>query len=53
MNSYSKFKVFLEQTAPLIDFYSGRGQLVQINGEQPVAQVTTELRAAVRNALAQ
>lgn len=48
-----RIKVFMEQTAPLIEFYTGRGQLIQINGEQPVAQVTVELRAAVKNALAQ
>lgn len=47
-----RIKVFMDQTAPLIAFYRERGQLVQINGEQPVAQVTAELRAAVQNALA-
>jgi adenylate kinase len=47
-----RIKVFMEQTAPLIEFYTGRGQLIPINGEQPVAQVTTELRAAVQAALA-
>jgi adenylate kinase len=46
-----RIKVFLEQTAPLIEFYTGRGQLIRIDGEQPVAQVTAELRAAVNRAL--
>ncbi len=48
-----RIKVFMEQTAPLIKFYTGRGQLIRIDGEQPVARVTAEMRAAVQNALSQ
>lgn len=42
-----RIKVFFSQTAPLIDFYRGRGQLVEIDGEQPIPAVTEALRAAV------
>ena len=48
-----RIRVFMEQTAPLIEFYTKRGQLIQINGKQPVAQVTAELRAAVQKVLSQ
>lgn len=46
-----RIKVFLQQTAPLIDFYQKRGQLVEIDGNQPVAAVTRALRSAVKAAL--
>lgn len=46
-----RIKVFLQQTAPLIDFYQKRGQLVEIDGNQPVAAVTGALRSAVKAAL--
>lgn len=42
-----RIKVFFEQTAPLIEFYEKRGQLVTIDGEQPIAVVTTALRTAI------
>jgi len=48
-----RIKVFLEQTAPLADFYRRRGQLVEIDGEQPVAAVTEQVRAAVKRAFAE
>jgi len=48
----NRIKVFFAQTAPLIDFYSGRRQLVEINGEKPIAEVTAALLAAAATALA-
>lgn len=42
-----RIRVFMEQTAPLIDFYRSRGRLVEIQGEQSVADVTAQLHAAV------
>ncbi len=45
-----RIKVFFDQTAPLIEFYQKRGQLVEIDGEQPIAAVTTALQAAVEAA---
>ena len=46
-----RIKVFIEQTAPLVGFYRERGQLVEIDGEQPVAVVSDVLRAAVKTVL--
>jgi adenylate kinase len=48
-----RIKVFLEQTAPLAEFYRRRGQLVEIEGEQPVAAVTQQVRTAVKRAFAE
>jgi adenylate kinase len=42
-----RIKVFFEQTAPLIALYRERGLLVEIDGEQPIAQVTADMLAAV------
>lgn len=47
-----RIRVFLEQTAPLIDLYRDRGLLIEIDGEGPVAEVTPLLRSAVEAALA-
>ena len=46
-----RIKVFFAQTAPLIEFYQKRGQLVEVDGEQPISAVTDALRAAARAAL--
>ncbi len=45
-----RIKVFLEQTAPLIEYYGQRRQLVEVDGEQAIAAVTEALRAAVKAA---
>lgn len=42
-----RIRVFFEQTSPLIDFYRQRGDLVEINGEQPIPAVAADLLAAV------
>lgn len=42
-----RIKVFMEQTAPLIALYRERGLLVEIDGEQPIAQVTAAMLAVV------
>ncbi len=44
----NRIRVYNEQTAPLIDFYSQRGLLVGINGEQDVDRVREDLLARVR-----
>lgn len=43
-----RIEVYEEQTAPLIDYYRGRGLLVQVNGEQDVAGVEAQLLAQVQ-----
>ena len=42
-----RFKVFETQTEPLLEFYSRRGILLDINGEQPVGDVFTDITSAV------
>jgi adenylate kinase len=43
-----RIQVYLEQTAPLVEYYRQQGRLVQINGAQSVEQVTADLMAALR-----
>jgi adenylate kinase len=38
-----RIQVYLEQTAPLVDYYRQRGKLVEIDGTQPVEKVTEVL----------
>jgi adenylate kinase len=42
-----RFKVFETQTEPLLDFYSSRGILLDVNGEQPVEDVFGDITSAV------
>jgi adenylate kinase len=42
-----RLEVYREQTAPLIDFYHQRQQLVSVNGNQSMAEVTEELKRAI------
>jgi adenylate kinase len=39
----NRIHVYLEQTQPLIDYYRRAGLLVEVNGNQPIEQVTEEL----------
>lgn len=39
----NRLQVYREQTAPLIDFYRDRQQLISVDGNRPVEQVTLEL----------
>lgn len=45
-----RIDVYMEQTAPLIEWYNERGLLVEIDGEQSIEQVGIELLAAIRAA---
>jgi len=38
-----RLEVYREQTAPLIDFYRDRQQLISVNGDQSLDEVTAEL----------
>ena len=40
-------RVYREKTAPLIGYYGGRGLLYEIDGHQPVEEVTASLFAAL------
>lgn len=46
-----RIRVFFEQTSPLIEFYRQRGLLREIDGEQPIEQVTAGMLAAAERAL--
>lgn len=43
----NRIRVYFEQTAPLIDYYQKAGQLVEIDGAQPIEKVTSDLLAAL------
>ena len=42
-----RFEVFDAETRPLLDFYAGRGLLVDIDGEQSVEDVFTDITGAI------
>ncbi|MBI2935435.1 MAG: adenylate kinase [Chloroflexi bacterium] len=46
-----RIEVYNVQTAPLIDYYRRQGKLKEINGEQAIEKVATELRALVQGPL--
>jgi adenylate kinase len=43
-----RIEVYFDQTAPLIAYYKERGKLVEIDGSQPIEQVTEALMAAIK-----
>jgi adenylate kinase len=43
-----RIRVYLEQTIPLVEYYRSRGKLLEINGAQPVEQVTKDLLSALK-----
>jgi adenylate kinase len=47
-----RIQVFIQQTAPLIDYYRRRGLLVEIDGEQDIPVVTQQLTGAIDTAMA-
>jgi adenylate kinase len=42
-----RLEVYHRETAPLLDYYRGRGLLVNVNAEQPVEEVTAQSLAAL------
>jgi adenylate kinase len=44
-----RIQVYLSQTAPLIAYYSDRGKLTEINGAQPIDEVTKILIGALKS----
>ncbi len=44
-----RIQVYLEQTSPLIAHYRERGKLVEIDGAQPIEQVSSRLLAVVKH----
>lgn len=45
----NRLAVYREQTAPLVEFYRGKGLLRSVDGMQPVEAVTAAIRRAVHN----
>ncbi len=43
----TRIRVYLQQTAPLIDYYRAQNKLVEIDGAQPIDEVTHSLMAAI------
>ena len=42
-----RIRVYLEQTAPLIDYYRRAGVLIEVDGTKPIEQVSVSLLAAL------
>jgi len=45
-----RIQVYLAQTAPLISYYRKAGKLVEVNGAQPIDEVTNDLLAVLKKA---
>jgi adenylate kinase len=45
-----RINVYLEQTAPLIEYYQARGMMTMIDGQQSMDQVYADLMAAIEQA---
>lgn len=43
----SRLEVYFNQTAPLIDYYTQQGKLIEVNGEQSMDKVETAVLAAL------
>ena len=44
----NRMRVYHEETAPVVNFYEARGQVVRINGQQSIVQVNADLLDKVR-----
>jgi adenylate kinase len=42
-----RLRVYRAKTEPLVDFYRGRGQLLAVNGHQPVEEVTRSILSSL------
>jgi adenylate kinase len=45
-----RLKAYERQTLPLVAYYKAKGQLVDINGDQPVEMVAAQMSQAIENA---
>ncbi len=43
-----RIRVYMEQTAPLIEYYRNKGVLVEVDGTQPIEKVSQEILSAIR-----
>jgi adenylate kinase len=44
----NRIKVYFQQTMPLVEYYRRKGVLMEIDGSQPVEQVTENLLASLK-----
>ena len=44
-----RLKAYERQTLPLVDYYRARGQLVEVDGDQPVEAVAAQAFSAIEN----
>lgn len=42
-----RYRVYEEKTAPLLDYYGGRGLLLRVDGDQSIEEVTADVLAAL------
>ena len=47
----NRIQVYFQQTRPLIEYYQKAGLLLEVDGKQPIEQVTADLLAALSNVL--
>ncbi len=47
----NRIRVYMEQTAPLIEYYRNKGLLVEIDGTKPIDEVTQQLLDEVKKAI--
>jgi adenylate kinase len=47
----NRIRVYLAQTAPLIEYYQQKGLQAEIDGTQPIENVTADLMAAIRKGM--
>ena len=43
----NRLKVYEEQTTPLVDYYTEKGKLITVNGDQEIDNVTAALCSAL------
>ena len=43
-----RIEVYLEQTLPLIEYYTSKGRLVEIDGERGIEEVESEILDAIQ-----
>ncbi|MCE1254607.1 MAG: adenylate kinase [Anaerolineae bacterium] len=46
-----RIKVYVEQTAPLIEYYQKKQLLVEVDGTQPIEVVTEQMMSAIKKAI--
>lgn len=46
-----RIRVYMEQTAPLIDYYQKRGLLAEVDGQSSIEEVSRQMLAAVRKGM--